>query len=315
MAAGFTQSAVPVPGVLPELKATAQRRNRGVTDRVNAFLKPVVLDYDRDVLPLTPGGNATERHLCIAYDLKAAEMYPDEEARAAFWSGKLNADPAAIRKMLTDAPAFQGFIRSKLMKSGGPGYVKAEGPDFPNLEAFNAFGLANGAIPTQTWLDGTSPGERDMDELMGLMMDAGVAAINIIPDRNWNIKDPQTRATKVAFLHDIIRRAIDKDLPIIVGTELNAHGQRYVDDFAAPEMAPLVEPAWDGALILHAHTVLEPRGLGYTSPWATSNFATAKEKNLFYRKAGKLLPPSGLSDAAGSQSKVSPAEIIELLQT
>jgi len=315
MAVGFARSDAAVPGVLPELKATAQRRNRGVTERVNAFLSPVVLDYDRDVLPLTPGGNATERHLCIAYDLKAAEMYPDEEARAAFWAGKLNADSAAIRKMLSDAPVFQGFIRSKLMKSGGPGYVKAAGTDFPKLEAFNAFGLANGAIPTLAWLDGTSPGERDMDELMVLMMDAGVAALNIIPDRNWNIKDPQARATKVAFLHDIIQRAVDHDLPIVVGTELNAYGQRYADDFTAPEMEPLVQPAWDGALILHAHTVLEPAGLGYTSDWAKTNFASAKERNTFYRKAGDLLSPLDTGTASKLQPRMTPVEVAAALRS
>lgn len=313
MAVGFAKTDVAVPGVLPELKATAQRRNRGVTERVNAFLNPLVLDYERDVLPLTPGGNATERHLCIAYDLKAAEIFPDEARRAAFWADKLSADPAAIAKMFADAPAFQGFIRSKLMKSGGPGYVKAEGPDFPKLDAFNAFGLANGAIPTLAWLDGTSAGERDMEELMVLMMQSGVAALNIIPDRNWNIKDPQTRASKVALLHDIIRRAMDNELPIVVGTELNAFGQRYADDFAAPEMEPLVEPAWDGALILHAHTAIAARGFGYTSAWAKASFSGAKAKNAFYRRAGELLTPSKDAVLDGVQETAKPEQILAAL--
>jgi hypothetical protein len=34
--------------------------------RLNVFLDPVMVDYDRDVLPLTPSGNATERHLLVA---------------------------------------------------------------------------------------------------------------------------------------------------------------------------------------------------------------------------------------------------------
>ena len=53
------------------LQDTAQQRNRELTARVNAFLRPVELDYDRDVLPLTPAGNATERHICLAYARKA----------------------------------------------------------------------------------------------------------------------------------------------------------------------------------------------------------------------------------------------------
>ena len=39
--------------------------------RVNAYLDPVELDFERDVMPLTPNGNATERHLCEAYERKA----------------------------------------------------------------------------------------------------------------------------------------------------------------------------------------------------------------------------------------------------
>ena len=69
MGIGFTSGTVP-PEAAPTLaamRARADRRNREMAARVNAYLDPVTIDYERDVLPLTPAGNATERHMLLAY--------------------------------------------------------------------------------------------------------------------------------------------------------------------------------------------------------------------------------------------------------
>ncbi len=95
--------------LLSQMRRTSEARNRELVRRVNDFLKPVGLDYDKDVLPLTPNGNATERHICEAYSRKGD---------AAFWKSKIGDCPA-------DAGKFQALIRSKMMKKGGPGYVPA----------------------------------------------------------------------------------------------------------------------------------------------------------------------------------------------
>ena len=50
-----------------DLAARAQQRNEALVARVNAHLAPVTIDYAADVLPLTPNGNATERHIVAAY--------------------------------------------------------------------------------------------------------------------------------------------------------------------------------------------------------------------------------------------------------
>ena len=67
------------------------------------FLNPLTLDYDQDVLPLTPKGNATERHLCLAYARKAAE-HLEESALRAFWSEKLG----VAAEDLKDVPMAEG---------------------------------------------------------------------------------------------------------------------------------------------------------------------------------------------------------------
>ena len=86
MGVGFTATQVQDNTLLHQLSKIAQGRNQGLVDRVNAFLDPVKLDYTKDILPLVPKGNATERHVCVAYDNKAKELFPDASSRITFWS-------------------------------------------------------------------------------------------------------------------------------------------------------------------------------------------------------------------------------------
>lgn len=287
MGVGFTSSAVKDDTLLGEMKRIAQSRTRGIVERINPYLDPVSLDYVRDVLPLTPNGNATERHVCMAYDQRARQQFRDAEARAAFWAAKLGTGLEDVQKCLEDGPVFQGLIRAKTMKAGGVGYVPPDGPSFPRLAEVNEFALANGAIPVFAFLDGMSDGEQSLDELLDLMMDAGVAAVNIIPDRNWNIKDPEIKEVKIDRLYHFVDVAHARSLPILVGTEMNAYGQRFVDDFDAPEMKPLHDVFLEGANILHAHTLLQTYGgMGYLSDWAKCHFRSVAEKNRFFATLG-----------------------------
>ena len=308
---GFTSSAVADGALLAELKETAQDRNRGILARVNPFLDPVMLDYDKDVLVLTPNGNATERHLCVAFDNKARAIFPDAERRAAFWAAKLGGDPGKIKAILDDAPSLQALIRSKTMKAGGVGYVKPSGPDFPAIERINAFILESGAIPVFGWLDGLNEGEQAIEELLGLMIEDGVAAVSIIPDRNWNIKDPEAKKTKLEKLYQFADLAHTHDLPLVIGTEMNAYGQRFVDDFNAPELEPLTDAFIEGALIVYAHTILQGHcGMGYLSPWARDHFLSAKEKNDFFREAGEIMDPFSVEIVDGIGPEMAPEEIL-----
>lgn len=293
MGIGFVSGQRNDDTLLACLRKTAQDRTRKIAERVNPYLHPASVDFDADVLPLTPNGNATERHLCAAYDIKARAVFGDADARTAFWAEKLRSEMGAIRAVLDDAPSLQALIRSKTMKAGGVGYVPASGPDFPAMGDVNAFSLANGAIPTFAWLDGTTAGEQAIDELLDIMMKAGAAAVNVIPDRNWNIKDPAVKQLKLGKLHAFVALAQRFGLPVAAGTEMNAYGNRFVDDFNAPEMQPVAPAFVEGAEILYAHTRLERHaGMGYLSAWARQTFANVTEKNAFYRRLGARLSPS-----------------------
>lgn len=297
MGIGFTSSGVPaaVAPILAAMRRRAVERNRDMLARVNAHLSPAMLDYKRDVLPLTPQGNATERHMLQAYlqSVKSATPNP-----AAFWAEKLNWPLDQVTKSMQNAPNFQNLIRAKLMKKGGVGYVQP-GPDtFPTVEEFHNFIVQCDALPCAAWLDGTSAGEQAIEELLALLISKGVVALNIIPDRNWNIADPDTKRLKLQKLYEVVELARKLDLPLNIGTEMNAYGQKRVDDFDAPELAPVREAFMDGAFFIYGHTVAQRAlGLGYQSDWAKAHFPTRRERNAFYTQLGRQVEP-GLADPA-----------------
>ena len=175
---------------------------------------------------------------------------------------------------------------------------------------------ACGALPCITWLDGTSEGEQAIDELLALMIDQGAVALNIIPDRNWNIADPETRALKVAKLYEIVEKAQALDLPLNVGTEMNAFGQKNADDFDAPELAPVRDAFFQGAHFIYGHTLME-RTLrrGYASDWAAHHLPTRRERHRFYVDVGCRVPPTELARKRlkDLNAQMNPAEIVDRL--
>jgi hypothetical protein len=131
-----------------------------------------------------------------------------------------------------------------------------------------------------------------MEELLGLMVRRGVAGVNIVPDRNWNIADPSERTRKVAKLHEMLALAESMDLPVIVGTEMNKAGQKLVDDFDVEALRPYREAFVRGADFVYGHTLLQrAMGLGYQSAWAQSQLPTRRERNAFYTAVGALATP------------------------
>jgi hypothetical protein len=277
--------------LLSQMRHTAEARNRELIRRVNDFLAPVGLDCGKDVLSLTPNGNATERHICEAYSKKGD---------TAFWKSKLGDCPA-------DAGKLQALIRSKTMKKGGAGYVQPGKDSFPLMADMNRFVLECGAIPTLTWLDGTSEGEKAIEELVQVAVSSGAAAINVIPDRNYT---PGVKDQKLQNLYDVVALAEKHHFPVIVGTEMNAPGNKFVDAFDTAELKPLVPVFLKGAHIVYAHSVLQREcGLGYLSDWAKKSFASTAAKNDFFEKLGRQLQPAKEDSLRGLPSDVTPETI------
>lgn len=313
---GFVSSSVSGQdaALLKGFKDMAQNRSQAIILRVNTLLEEIALDYENDVLPLTPAGNATERHICSAYDEKARAVYGDTASLVAYWAKKLNLPEDQAATLLADPPVFQGLLRSKTMKAGGVGYVKAQSTEFPSLDEVNQLILSNGAIPTFAFLDGTSAGEGRMNDLLDTMVASGVAAVNIIPDRNWNIADTATKELKLKHLESFMREVRLRALPVFIGTEMNAYGQRFVDKLDTPELAPYFKDFQEGMYILNGHTALQAHaGMGYLSDWAASAFASVRDKNRFFARFGKSIKP-GMQEYLGTISvEATPDAILRVL--
>jgi hypothetical protein len=251
--------------------------------------------------------------MVVAYIRAAQRTVPDP---AVFWSGKLDLGLDEMAALMADAPKFQNLIRAKLMKRGGVGYVQPESGMFPSLEAFHQLILACGALPCAAWLDGTTTVERDIEDWLAFLVGKGVVALNIIPDRNWNIDDPATRQRKVENLHRVVALAQALDLLLNVGTEMNSFGQKQVDDFDAPELAPVRDAFLEGAHFIYGHTALQRAlGLGYQSAWAEAHLPSRRERNQFYTRMGHLVPPGqqGLARLRALDPAYSPAELASKL--
>ena len=314
MGIGFTSSRAPggADYLLADMRQRAETRNRAMVERINQYLGTVCVDYEKDVLPLTPAGNATERHILLAYTQVVARAFADP---APFWAEKLKLPLAEVAAQLGSPVKFQNTVRSKLMKRGGPGYAQP-GPDtFPTLDEANRMIIACGALPCVAWLDGTSAGEQALEELLTLNIAKGAAALNIVPDRNWNISDPESKRIKLEKLYQVVAAAQKFDLPLNVGTEMNAPGQKLVDDFDVPELAPVRQAFLDGAYFIYGHTLMQRAlGLGYQSEWAKAHLPSRKARNEFYTGIGRQVSPGreGLAMIKRLDAKALPADFLKL---
>ena len=291
---------------------TVRKRNEGLIGRVNEYLSSVVLDYEQDVLPLTPAGNATERHICLAYARKARGCFCNDEELGAFWSEKLGCDLDELQ--LPEGLGLLNMIRAKTMKRGGVGYVEPDAGSFPTMAEMNSFILAAGGIPTLAWLDGTSEGEKEIEKLLGIAMASGVAAVNIVPDRNYTAGLGE-KDQKCKNLYEFVKVAEKLDLPIIVGTEMNSPGQKFVDDFSSAELSPLKDTFLKGAYIVYAHLAMQRQcRKGYLSEWAKGNFETISAKNEFFSELGKKLGPDRQGLLADLNDSVLPQQILNKIK-
>ena len=227
---GFTSSAVPESqkAFAARLRAGAANRTRTLVEKVNTLLTETAIDYDAVAKEFTPAGNVTERHVCCAYRVAAEKKFAGAEL-AAYWQEKIGSFEADPVKM-------EALIRSKTMKSGGVGYVKADPESFPTLEEMNAFTKACGATPTLAWLNGLSAGENDVEALLDLHQKYGCGAATLIPDRNWRAADPEKSAKLVAELDRFVAACVKRNIPLLAGTEMNAPGQLLNDDYTIAQL-------------------------------------------------------------------------------
>lgn len=296
MGAGFARP--PRPGSeaaqgLQGYRERARQRNVALIGRINPHVPEIAVDYEEDVLPLTPAGAATERHIVTAYLNKSRERFQDLQALVDVWSRILDRDREETATLLADPPRMEEIVRARLAKRGGLGYQAPSVDTFPPVESFMQWVASCEAIPMITWLDGTSPGEQDGAALLDCMIAMGGAALNIIPDRNWNVSDGQERETKQAHLRAIMEEAGRRYLPVNIGTEMNKLGLPFVDDLAGAALRPYKQSFLQGARIMAGHTqLLRYAGFSYVGARAAAAFNSTPARNAFFEAVGALRPPT-----------------------
>jgi hypothetical protein len=310
---GFTSSKAPAEAqpMLDDLRKRSRERNLGVLARVNGHLAPISVDYERDVLPLTPAGNATERHMVEAY-IRAVESGAEDVV--GFWADRLNMSRSEVDKMMSTPASYRNTVRMKLMKKGGVGYVQPDSGSFPGVDQVTRFIEQCGALPCYGWVDGFSEGEQAVDELLSIVIPKGVVIANIVPDRNWNYADSKVRAAKAEKLNEFIATLKALDLPINVGTEMNSPGNRKMDDFDAPEMQIHRQEFLDGAYFIYGHTVMARfASMGYQSTWSKQAMSSRRERNQFYTAVGKAVEPgpAGSARLASVTPDMAPTDVLK----
>jgi len=266
----------------------AAARNIALIKRINEHVPDISINYD-EVLTLTPSGNATERHIVIAYINKAAKVFFDKNKLTTYWADILNCDIKSAEKLQSVRHKFEDVVRTKFIKRDGFGYVQPSADTFPPVEEFFDFVKSCGAIPMESWLDGTSEGEKDARALLELSNSKGAGVLNLIPDRNWNIADNEIKKIKLNKLKNIIQTAVQMNMPIHIGTEMNKKGLPFVDDLNTPELKPYKEIFIEGARLVVGHTILGRfSDFPYVSQNAENEFSNLKRRNDFFASIGAL---------------------------
>jgi hypothetical protein len=116
---------------------------------------------------------------------------------------------------------------------------------------------------------------------------------------------------KLQNLYDVVAMAEKHHFPIIVGTEMNSPGNKFVDSSGTAELAPLLPVFLRGAHIAYAHSVLQRQsGLGYLSPWAKKTFADLSTKNAFFERLGRELKPASEDRLCGLTTDATCDEVL-----
>jgi hypothetical protein len=286
------KSGSPEEAYLLRLQLTSAKRSQELVDRINSRLPEIAIDYTRVVRTRTPSGYGSERHFVSAYVEQAKRKFPSPLRCADFWSHVLAMPKTAVVSLMHNQAAFEEKVRGRLMKRGGLGYVQPGPETFPPAKEAYAWAKACGAVPMDSWLDGTSDGESRARELLECNRSLGARALNLIPDRNWNIKDPEEKRRKLDNLARIVSLASAWHMPLHIGTEGNKHGLPFVDNLDGPELSPFKAKFMSGARVLIGHAVLARfADFPYAGEAAEAEFRRdTKSMNGFFEAVGALPP-------------------------
>ena len=234
------------------------KRNRAMTTRLNALMAPagIILDYNRDILPLSfaaDGGEVTERHLLFAAAGQLISRFGMGPGLVDFLMGTLRVPVSEkARQQLTDSTNPQlaydllGVLKSDLVEKF---YLDA-GEECPPIGELAAFARRNGIILAYAYLgDVTSSVTGDkkaqafednyLEELFAVLHETGFNAVTYMPSRNT--REQLVHLRELCTRHGFFQ---------ISGEDINQPRQAFIcEAMRDPLFANLYDAAW--ALIGH----------------------------------------------------------------
>lgn len=318
LGAGFTRVPAldsPSGRLVASLVDRSRSRNMAMLERINPKLAPVTIDYDADVLSLTPAGNAEPEHIAAAYAAKAKTVFPELPDLAVFWADVLGRSPNDIEGLLEDEVAFKAALWDRLQRfNEGDDWCVA---DYPAVTDFFHAVEDAGAIPSLYWCNGETVAEGDVDRLLDDAIHWGVRAVAVAPDPLWNTADVELRERRLGLLSSLVSGARARSIMILAGSPMNGPRQKFVDSFDAPELSPYFRDFTDGAFWLYGHATLKRAlDIGLAGEWSEHTFGRNRaEKNAFFIEVGKRAAPGKATRVriAGVGPEAKPGEILEAL--
>jgi hypothetical protein len=214
-----------------------------------------------------------ERHIAKALRVLTIRKFPTPDAQLHFletlYGGKKS------KTGMSDPAALENEIRSNLLKSGGPAFVKEDESTFLDLKKIIRIIIKAGGIPCYPVLLDDASGkctefETDPEKLFVTLKNLGVECIELIPGRN----NFAILKNFVEFFHKkgfIITFGTEHNTPEMIPLTVTARDSEPLDD-------PLKKIAWEGACIIAAHQYLRADGRqGYVLPDGTHSVKQMKE--------------------------------------
>lgn len=158
-----------------------------------------------------------------------------------------------------DNVAFEGELRSNLLKAGGVAFVEEDHRAFLEIPEIIEIILHAGGIPTYPVLLDNSKGEiteyeKDYDQLHDKLAGMGVYSIELIPNRN----EPEILEKFVTYFYDkgfIITFGTEHNSPDLIPLTVTFKDGKTM----APEMRRI---SYEGTCVIAAHEYLRAHGKG-----------------------------------------------------
>lgn len=276
---------------LQPIRRARDGRNRAMIERLNRVTAPVcrdlVLDYERDVLPLSmqaEGGEVTERHLLYALSLRMIDLDDPLTFMEALGLPLSGSARARLADAANPHRAYDllGVLKSDLVEAF---YVDACEVECPPVAEVVAFAAAHEIIAAYPYLGDVGisvTGDKRtqtfedpwLDELFEVLDALGFGAITYMPSRNTRVQLERLRERAVAY-----------GLFEISGEDINQSRQPFVcEAMRDPWFVHLTQAAW--ALIGHEQAATREAGAGFLSQAAKQAFPDLGARIDHYAELG-----------------------------